>query len=255
MDWLKILIILTIFVIFIIFYIFCSTNGYYWLNKVNSIMYNKKYPLLNGNEYLSTDEKWCKMLRDNYKVIRDEYIEYTKYNTLKRHGDIDHIQKITDTTNIPWLVLILKTYNKETNKIKYFPKTYNLIKKIPNCTLAMFSVLLPGKKLAPHRGPYNGVLRYHLSLIVPKAPKNELKGCFIKVNGKNHYWEEGLDTCFDDTFMHSAENNTDSVRVVLLLDIKKKFDNIFLDTINDILFYFSEYNETVLNIVKNTNNS
>jgi hypothetical protein len=55
--------------------------------------------------------------------------------------------------------------------------------------------------------------------------------------------------------MHSAENNTDSVRVVLLLDIKKKFDNIFLDTINDILFYFSEYNETVLNIVKNTNNS
>jgi aspartyl/asparaginyl beta-hydroxylase (cupin superfamily) len=132
------------------------------------------------------------MLRDNYKVIRDEYIEYTKYNTLKRHGDIDHIQKITDTTNIPWLVLILKT-----NKIKYFPKTYNLIKKIPNCTLAMFSVLLPGKKLAPHRGPYNGVLRYHLSLIVPKAPKNELKGCFIKVNGKNHYWVATSNTKLD----------------------------------------------------------
>jgi beta-hydroxylase len=119
----------------------------------------------------------------------------------------------------------------------------------------MFSVLLPGKKLAPHQGPYNGVLRYHLSLIVPEAPKNELNGCFLKVNDKNHYWEEGLDVYFDDTYMHSVENNTDSTRVVLFLDIKKKFDNIFLDTINDILFYYSEYNETVLNIVKNTNNS
>ena len=257
MNLLKILIILTVFlfVIYVIFVIFCSVNGYYLLDILNSIMYNKKYPLLNGNEYFPTDKKWCKMLRDNYKVIRDEYIEYTKHYTLKRHGDIDYNQKSIDTTNIPWQVLILKTYNKETNKIKYFPKTYNLIKKIPNCTLALFSVLPPGKKLPPHRGPYNGVIRYHLSLIVPNAPKNELNGCFLKVNDKNYYWEEGSDIFFDDTYIHSAENNTDSPRVVLFLDIKKKFDNIFLDTINDILFYYSEYNETVLNIVKNINNS
>jgi beta-hydroxylase len=254
MYWLKILSILAFF-IFVIFVIFYLMDGYFLLNKVNLIMYNKKYPLSNGSEYLPTDEKWCKMLRDNYKVIRDEYIEYTKNNTLKRFGDIDQNQKSIDTTEVPWQVLMLKTYNKETNKIKYFPKTYSLIKKIPNCTLAMFSVLPPGKKLAPHRGPYNGVLRYHLSLIVPNAPKNELNGCFIKVNGKNHYWEEGLDTYFDDTYIHSAENNTYTTRVVLLLDIKKKFDNVFLDAINDILLNYSKYNSTVLNIVENTNNS
>ena len=37
----------------------------------------------------------------------------------------------------------------------------------------MFSILEPGKHLPPHRGPYNGVLRLHLGLIVPE-PREQL---------------------------------------------------------------------------------
>ena len=34
---------------------------------------------------------------------------------------------------------------------------------------AMFSILSPRKHIPPHRGPYKGVLRYHLGLIIPGA--------------------------------------------------------------------------------------
>ena len=38
----------------------------------------------------------------------------------------------------------------------------------------MFSILAPGKRIPPHDGPYKGVLRYHLGLIVPDAPVEQV---------------------------------------------------------------------------------
>ena len=35
---------------------------------------------------------------------------------------------------------------------------------------AFFSILAPGKHLPPHRGPYKGVMRYHLGLLIPSRP-------------------------------------------------------------------------------------
>ena len=243
MDWLKILII-SLVLLLVIFYFM---NGYFLLYIVNMIL----YPFSNGPMYVRTNISWCKKLRNNYKVIRQEYINYTKTQNLERFSKIDLNQKFTDTGDIPWKILMLRVYNKNTDKIKDFPETYNLIKKIPGCTLAMFSVLPPGKKLAPHHGPSKSVYRYHLSLIVP----NDNKDCFLNVNGIKHVWKEGKDIMFDDTYIHSAENNTDQTRVVLFLDIKRKYNNVFLNWINEKMLYYSQFNLTVLHIVKNTNDS
>lgn len=243
MDWLKILII-SLVLLLTIFYLM---NGYFLLYCINLIL----YPFSDGPAYLYTDKNWCKNLRDNYTVIRDEYLRYLNNNSLKRFSDIDPNQRSTDTGEIPWEILMLRVYNKDTDKVKLFPETFKLIKKIPGCTLAMFSILRPGKKLAPHYGPSKSVLRYHLSLIIPK----DNKGCFITVNGENHYWKEGEDVMFDDTYLHSAENNTDQTRVVLFLDIKRKYNNVFLDWMNETMLHYAQYNPTVLNIVNNTNNS
>ena len=48
------------------------------------------------------------------------------------------------------------------------PETARLIRQIPGMTTALFSFLAPGKRLPPHRGPYGGVLRYHLALKIPE---------------------------------------------------------------------------------------
>jgi len=37
---------------------------------------------------------------------------------------------------------------------------------------AFFSILAPGKHLPAHRGPYKGVMRYHLGLLIPSRPTN-----------------------------------------------------------------------------------
>jgi beta-hydroxylase len=203
--------------------------------------------LPSSTEFYSTDLDWAKKLRNSTGVILKEYKQYS--GKLKRFKEIDEYQTIIDTGSIPWDILMLRVYNKDTNKIIHFPKTFQLIKDIPGCSLAMFSVLPPGKKLDPHYGVYKGILRYHLGLIIPKNKED----CTIMVNGKKKYWERGKDLMFDDTFIHSVNNNTDETRVILFLDIQKQFNNIFLDTLNSIILYFSQFNGTVNEIVNNTN--
>ena len=201
-----------------------------------------------NSEYTKTaDLEWCKTLRDNYTVIRDEFLEYQSKNKLKRFRDIDPNQIGTDISDIPWDVTILRVYNKDTPLITHFPKTLELLSNVPDCSIAMFSVLHPGKKLPKHYGPYNGVKRYHLGLIVPE----NIKECHLNVNDKIYNWEEGKDVLFDDTYLHSVENTSNISRVVLFLDVKRKFDNTFLDSLNDLVLYFAKYNDTVDHIAQN----
>jgi beta-hydroxylase len=83
---------------------------------------------------------------------------------------------------------------------------------------AMFSILSPRKHIPPHNGPYKGVLRYHLGLLVPE-PEDQLG---ISVGGQVAQWREGESLVFDDTFEHFVWNNTDGTRVVLFLDVVRE---------------------------------
>jgi beta-hydroxylase len=94
------------------------------------------------------------------------------------------------------------------------PRTWRLVSAIPGLSTAMFSIFEPGKELPPHRGPYNGVLRLHLGLIVPDAGD----AVAIRVGSRVCRWEEGRALVFDDSFEHEAWNRSDRVRVVLFVD-------------------------------------
>jgi beta-hydroxylase len=82
-------------------------------------------------------------------------------------------------------------------------------------TTALFSILLPGARLPPHRGPWKGFLRYHLGLMVPAASDQ----CGIAVDGQLAHWQEGKSLLFDDTYEHRVWNDTLETRVVLFLDV------------------------------------
>src|SRR5436190_2101526 len=75
----------------------------------------------------------------------------------------------------------------------------------------------PGKHLKPHRGPYNGVLRLHLGLVVPE-PREKIA---IRVGGQVCHWEEGKALIFDDAYEHEAWNHSEKTRVVLFVDFVK----------------------------------
>jgi ornithine lipid ester-linked acyl 2-hydroxylase len=185
---------------------------------------------------------WAKIMRENYKVIYSEYKAFTeKYHSpalfkkqVGKPADID--------VNEKWKTIILYMYGKKTEYAKYFPKTMKLLKGTPS-TLAMFSVMDAGAVLIPHEGVYAGVLRYHLGLKIPK----ENKKCFLGIRnntGKEiiKNWEDGKDIMFDDLYTHRVQNNTNESRVILFVDIKKKFNNFFVNLLNKIILYIFKHN-------------
>lgn len=186
--------------------------------------------------------EWSKTLREHHKEIHQEYKDFVKkYHSpalfkkqIDKNGEIDINEK--------WKSIILYVYGKETEYAKYFPKTMKLLKKTPS-TLAMFSVMESGAVLVPHKGVYSGILRYHLGLKVPKDYKN----CMIGIKDKSGKetimnWEEGKDMYFDDMYTHWVKNNTDESRVILFVDIKKKFRNFFVNLLNNIIMYVFKHN-------------
>ena len=96
------------------------------------------------------------------------------------------------------------------------PKTYALLKDIPDLLTAGFSKLSPKTTIFPHRG--NNIpprYRCHLGMIVPQH-------CCFTVVGQDYSWKEREWLCFDDAEEHSATNQSDEDRIVLLIDILKK---------------------------------
>jgi beta-hydroxylase len=89
--------------------------------------------------------------------------------------------------------------------------------RIPGLVAAFYSILAPGKRLPVHRGPYNGILRFHLGLSVPASDET----CAIKVGPDIRSWTEGGALVFDDTYDHEAWNLTSTTRVVLFVDFKR----------------------------------
>jgi len=114
------------------------------------------------------------------------------------------------------------------------PRTAKLLESIPEMTTAMFSILTPGTHISPHRGPFKGVLRYHLGLVVPRAGDK----CAIRVAGEVRTWGEGASLVFDDTNEHEAWNDTAETRVVL-----------FMDFLRDLPFPLSALNRGMIRLI------
>ena len=96
------------------------------------------------------------------------------------------------------------------------PKTTELIEKIPNLCQAFFSILDPGKSIPAHFAPTRSYIRYHLCLKASKtnAPR-------IRVKDTIYQWKEGESVMFDDSWEHEVMNDSDEIRVVLLVDVMR----------------------------------
>ena len=97
------------------------------------------------------------------------------------------------------------------------PETMRLLGKIPGMTTAFFSILSPGKHIPAHRGAWNGILRFHLGLMVPE-PRERVR---IRIGNDFYSWREGEALIFDDTFNHEVWNDTNGYRVVLFVDFAR----------------------------------
>jgi ornithine lipid ester-linked acyl 2-hydroxylase len=159
---------------------------------------------------------WVGHIEANWMTIREELGRVLEdREALPNFQDISKDQiEITDDDH--WKTFFLYGYGFEAKLgIEMCPRTAALMREIPGMTTAMFSILSPGKHILAHRGPYKGVLRYQLGLVVPR----EKESCRIRVGDELRHWEEGKSMIFDDTFDHEVWNDTDETRVVLFVDV------------------------------------
>jgi beta-hydroxylase len=194
---------------------FIIKRGRNLLRKIQVLM--GRYSLVGDQEFFSPAQfPWSKELEGNWLTIRAELDE-----VLTHQQDLPNFQDISpDQAHLSkedkWKTFFFFAYGLDApGNCARCPRTIELLKKVPGAKTAFFSILSPHMHIPAHCGPYKGVIRYHLGLIVPKP----VSQCRIRVGETIAHWEEGKGLLFDDTFEHEVWNDTDGIRVVLFMDV------------------------------------
>src|SRR5258708_22607066 len=156
---------------------------------------------------------WVESIERNWEVIREEAERLLEHQAdLANFQDISKDQiEITDDDR--WKTFFLYGYGFEARLgVEMCPRTAQLMREIPGMKTAMISILSPRKHILDHRGPYKGVLRYHLGLSVPE----DAEACRIRVGDDYRHWGEGKSMICDATFTHHGWNVTPHDRLGLL---------------------------------------
>ena len=154
------------------------------------------------------------LLEDQWEVIRDEARILYAEGLI---GVSDDLPGSSFYKNGRWKSFYLKSFENDIpSAYELAPKTMALIDQIPSMNMALFAALMPGKELKKHHDPFAFTFRYSLGLITPNSDQSGLI-----VDGNNYHWKDGESIIFDETYMHSAYNHSDQVRIVLMTDIAR----------------------------------
>jgi hypothetical protein len=114
-----------------------------------------------------------------------------------------------------WAASFLWSFGQRVEDVcRRCPETARLLSAIPGVAefgTTLYSALAPHTHIAPHYGLTNAKLRCQLPLRVPGR-------CRLKVGEHEVEQREGRCIVFDDSFLHSAWNDSDEPRFVLVFD-------------------------------------
>ena len=191
--------------------------------------------------YNTDDYKMIKLLEDNYKDILSEipYFNIDKSSEYKRREEgkwfgtaskedfYKYIKNLKSDWYEGWqgdkvwynFPLMIDNFVIDGVEQKC-PKTIELLRKI-NCNrVAGYALLLPGGSLYKHTDPtgkkFNSMAG---NLLLTDSKKSNILIWETEdsdVNIYNH--KEGKMVIFDSTYLHSADNNGDEIRVILYID-------------------------------------
>ncbi|MEO6199509.1 MAG: aspartyl/asparaginyl beta-hydroxylase domain-containing protein [Sphingomicrobium sp.] len=139
------------------------------------------------------------------------YIQYPQGVPLRQWEELNH--------NREWSAIhLLQNGARVEANARHCPATMRAIAALPQPHIpgaspnAMFSLLAPRTRIPAHSGVANVRLVCHLPLIVPPD-------CGFRVGETTREWRVGEAFVFDDTIEHEAWNDSDSLRVVLIVDL------------------------------------
>ena len=139
------------------------------------------------------------------------YVQYPDQVPMRQWKELNH--------NRQWTAIhLLKEGRPVEANARHCPRTLEAISRmdqpqVPGASpVAMFSLLAPHTRIPPHTGVANTRLVCHLPLIVPP-------NCGFRVGETTREWKVGEAFVFDDTIEHEAWNESDELRVVLIIDV------------------------------------
>ncbi len=195
-----------------ILYRFIAQTGVWLIAFAEFVIHHTSAP----KRFFNPDDfDWIGDVERNAKVlIREMNHVMEEYQTIPELKDLSAEQKRIVTGN-RWKSFFFYAYGKKIEKnCALCPATIQTLNTIPGMVTAFYSILEPQTFITEHRGPYSGVLRYHLALKVPE--KSEL--CAIRMENEIRNWEQGASLVFDDSYLHEAWNKSSEIRVVLFVD-------------------------------------
>lgn len=162
------------------------------------------------------DFPWIAQLEANWEAIRDELLALLDGRRLPILSEV--LPGETAISDERWKAIFFRIWNTPIEQnLHRCPRTAELLASVPEMTTAMFSILDAGTHVPPHRGPFRGVIRYHLGLVIP-PPEGSVR---LRVLDEIRTWEEGRSLLFDDTYEHEVWNDSTRPRAVLFLDVKR----------------------------------
>lgn len=243
----KILIFLFLFIILFIFYL--SEKNRKNAPKINfNIYYQSPIIILMGifNEFVRLfDDSYIydvnefkihnKLKLNHDKLLKEFELNYDKYKLINPGVFDDDFKQNNDKYgyfNVNYYGYINNGKFNELEKI---------IKDNDDVVTCFYSVIDGKKNIPKHRGPYNGIIRYHYTLFSPDDKRD-----YLKVNGKKLYWMEKDGFMFDDTYEHYVKKKSKGMRVSIIIDVKRKLPYI-LNILNDLILKHISNTEYVIN--------
>ena len=172
----------------------------------------EEFPELDGLEAATST-----ILAEFEALIAAEVAEAVPYIQYPDHVPVAQWKELNK--NPDWTAIhLLQNGRRVDANARHCPKTMKAIAALPQPHVpgaspnAMFSLLAPRTRIPPHTGVANTRLVCHLPLIVPP-------NCGFRAGATTVEWEVGKAFVFDDTIEHEAWNDSDRLRVVLIVDL------------------------------------
>lgn len=204
-----------------------------WVNNDNfpeaQLIFNKRHIIKKELINILNSDKWG--------IWSSDYTTtpiFTKMTDAEIISRIEEKQgKIKSTEKPSWRLFSLILNKKELPNSKELPETMKLLKSSSNRILnAGFSVLEPKCYIGEHQDFNDKFYRLHIPLLIPKkneeyinsfvSKEDSEKLCVLQVENDYRIWKDDEYFIFDDTCIHNAWNNTNDIRIVLLIDLLKE---------------------------------
>lgn len=208
-------------------------------------------PVVNffSNDTIISTCEFDQLIKD-FMGVRKE-LEFEYLSARKCAFDVGTISKyerqLTGYERRKWKMIPLKLLQSWQPNLHLLPTTTKLIKKYNHIiSTAYYSILEPGKEIPFHKGPFKGVLRCHIPIIIPHGDlgletllkKHDSTG--LHVIEKKHYdWSQPF--IFDDTNEHRAWNRTSETRVVFIIDLIRPLPFV-IDQLNRLWLKLASFN-------------